>query len=159
MASHRRTLAAAAATILAAVSLYPIFIGALWFWAGVGAVCAVAVAGTLTRLRRLPLVACLAAEVAALLLYLNVAFESARSLYHVIPTPTSLRWLWDLAGQGFAQAAKYAPPVPQLHGMLLLAAGGIGITATATDLIAVRLESAALAGLPLLLLLDRKSVV
>jgi hypothetical protein len=152
MGSHRRTLAAAAATILASVSLYPIFIGSLWFWAGVGAVTVVAVAGTLTRLRRLPLIAGAAGEVAGLLLYLNLAFESTRSLYHVLPTPTSLRYLWDLAADGFNQAARYAPPVPQLHGMLLLAAAGIGLTAAATDLIAVRLESAALAGLPLLLL-------
>ena len=36
--------------------------------------------------------------------------------------------------------------------MVLLAAGGIGIAALLTDLIAVRLGSAALAGLPLLLL-------
>ena len=36
--------------------------------------------------------------------------------------------------------------------MVLLAAAGIGITALLTDLIAVRLGSAALAGLPLLLL-------
>ncbi|HMD91120.1 MAG TPA: DUF3488 and transglutaminase-like domain-containing protein [Trebonia sp.] len=150
--THRRTLAAALATILAAVSLYPIFYGWVWFWAGVGSVCTVAVAGTLTRLRRLPVIVCLAGGVAALLLYLNFAFENARSFYHLLPTPASLRALWDLAGLGFNQAAQYAPPVPELHGMLLLAAAGIGITATATDLIAVRLESAALAGLPLLLL-------
>ena len=114
--------------------------------------CAVAVAGTLTRLRRLPVIACLAGGVAALLLYLNLAFENARSLYHLLPTPASLRSLWDLAGTGFNEAAQYAPPVPELHGMVLLAAAGIGITALLTDLIAVRLESAALAGLPLLLL-------
>ena len=54
MASHRRTAAAAFAVILASVSLYPIFTGALWFWAGCGAVIVVALAGTATRLRRLP---------------------------------------------------------------------------------------------------------
>lgn len=150
--THRRTLAAALATILASVSLYPIFYGWAWFWAGVGSVLAVAVAGTLTRLRRLPVVVCLAGGVVVLLLYLNLAFENARSFYHLLPTPASLRSLWDLAGTGFSDAAKYAPPVPEHHGMVLLAAGGIGITALLTDLIAVRLESAALAGLPLLLL-------
>ncbi len=150
--THRRTLAAAGATVLASVSLYPVFLGWAWFWAGVGATLAVAVAGTLTRLRRLPVIACLAGGVAVLLLYLNFVFENARSLYHLLPTPTSLRWLWDLAGTGFDDAAKYAPPVPEHHGMVLLAAAGIGITALLTDLIAVRLESAALAGLPLLLL-------
>ena len=111
-----------------------------------------AVAGTLTRLRRLPVLACLAGGVAVLLLYLNFVFENARSLDHLLPTLTSLRWLWDLAGTGFDDAAKYAPPVPELPGMVLLAAAGIGIVAVLTDLIAVRLESAALAGLPLLLL-------
>jgi transglutaminase-like putative cysteine protease len=153
MASNRRTLAAAVATILVSVSLYPIFLGApLWFWDGVGAVLVVAAAGTLTRLRRLPVAACLAGGVAALLLYLNAVFSSATSFIGVVPTGTSLSQLWDLAGQGFTQAAQYAPPVPQFNGMLLLAVAGIGIVALLTDLIAVRLESAALAGLPLLLL-------
>jgi transglutaminase-like putative cysteine protease len=152
MASHRRTLAAAAATLLASLSLYPIFIGALWFWAGAGAVAVVAAAGTLTRLRRLPVAVCLAGGVLGLLLYLNLVFAGARSWGHMVPTISSLRALWHLAGQGFDQSAKYAPPVPQLHGLLLLAAAGIGITALLVDLVAVRLESAALAGLPLLLL-------
>src|SRR5215471_7996043 len=152
MASHRRTLAAAIATLLASVSLSPLFIGKLWFWAGAGAVAVAAAAGTLTRLRRLPVAVCLAGGVLGLLLYLNLVFASARSWGHVVPTFSSLRALWHLAGQGFDQAARYAPPVPQLHGLLLLAAAGIGITALLTDLIAVRLENAALAGLPLLLL-------
>jgi len=152
MGSHRRTIAAAVATILASVSLYPIFIGVQWFWAGVGSVLVVALAGTLTRLRRLPVAVCLAGGLVALVLYLNLGFENAASRYHLIPTPNSLRLLWDLAGQGFNQSAKYAPPVPELSGMVLLAAGGIGLTALLTDLIAVRLENAAMAGLPLLLL-------
>ena len=152
MGSHRRTIAAAIAVILASVSLYPIFIGTQWFWAGVGAVFAVAIAGTLTRLRRLPYAICMAGELVGLTLYLNLAFESARSKYHLIPTPTSLARLWDLAGAGFRESARYAPPVPELPGMVLLAAAGIGLTAVLTDLIAVRLENAALAGLPLLLL-------
>src|SRR5215468_799016 len=152
MASPRRTLAAAVATVAASVSLYPLFIGKLWFWAGAGAVAVVAATGTLTRLRRLPVAVCLAGGVLGLLLYLNLVFSGARSWGHVLPTFSSLRALWHLAGQGFDQASKYAPPVPQLHGLLLLAAAGIGITALLTDLIAVRLESAALAGLPLLLL-------
>jgi transglutaminase-like putative cysteine protease len=152
MASNRRTLAAAAATVLASVSLYPIFMGALWFWAGAGAVAAVALAGTLTRRRRLPVAVCLAGGVLGLLLYLNVVFAGARSWGHLVPTFSSLNALWHLAGQGFDEAGKYAPPVPQLHGMVLLGAAGIGITALLVDLVAVRLESAALAGLPLLLL-------
>ncbi len=152
MGSNRRTVAAAAAAILASLSLYPIFYGFAWFWAGVAAVLVVALAGTLTRLRRLPVAVCLAGGLAALLLDLNVGFESDHSLYRVLPTPTSLRMLWDLVGLGFQESAKYAPPVPELPPMLFLATAGIGLTALLTDLIAVRLERAALAGLPMLLL-------
>ncbi|HTR93942.1 MAG TPA: transglutaminaseTgpA domain-containing protein [Trebonia sp.] len=152
MASHRRTLAAAVAVVLASLSLYPIYIGTGWFFAGIGSAIVVALAGTLARLRRLPVVADLAIGVLALLLYLNVTFSNARSYLHLLPTPASLAALWHIAGQGFNEAAKYAPPVPELRGMVLLAAAGIGIAALLTDLIAVRLGSAALAGLPLLLL-------
>jgi transglutaminase-like putative cysteine protease len=152
MASNRRTAAAAIAVILASLSLYPIFTGVLWFWAGCASVIVVALAGTVSRLRRLPVVVTLAIGVAALLLYLNFAFANGRSLFHLLPTPGSLAALGDLAGQGFNEASKYAPPVPELRGMVLLAAAGVGIAALLTDLIAVRLGSAALAGLPLLLL-------
>jgi transglutaminase-like putative cysteine protease len=152
MASHRRTAAAAVAVLLASLSLYPIFIGAGWFFAGLGSIIVVALTGTATRLRRLPVPLTAAAVAATLLLYLNLTFSNARSLYRLLPTPASLHDLWHVAGQGFTEAGKYAPPVPELRGMVLLAAAGIGITALLTDLIAVRLGSAALAGLPLLLL-------
>lgn len=109
MGSHKRTLAAAAATMLASLSLYPIFFGMAWFWAGVGATLMVALTGTLTRLRRLPILACLAGSLIGLVLYLNAGFESARSWYHLLPTPNSVRLLWDLAGTGFHQSAEYAP--------------------------------------------------
>jgi transglutaminase-like putative cysteine protease len=152
MASNRRTAAAALAVVLASLSLYPVFTGTAWFWVGCGSVAVMALTGTATRLRRLPVAVVLMAGLVALLLYLNLAFSNARSLYHLLPTPASLAALWHIAGQGFSEASRYAPPVPGLRGMLLLAAAGIGITALLTDLIAVRLGSAALAGLPLLLL-------
>jgi transglutaminase-like putative cysteine protease len=152
MASHRRTLAAALATAAASISLYPIFTGGLWFFAGLGSIVVVAMAGTATRWRRLPPAVGLAGGLVALLLYLNFAFANGRSYLHLLPTPASTRALWDLTSQGFSEAAKYAPPVPEFRGILLLAAGGIGFAALLTDWIAVRLGSAALAGLPLLLL-------
>ena len=152
MSSHRRTLAAAVASAAASVSLYPIFTGGVWFLAGLGAIVVVAAAGTATRWRRLPEPVCLAAGLVALLLYLNLVFAHSRSLLHLLPTPASARLLAHLVDQGFADAGKYAPPVPELAPMVLLAAGGIGIAALLTDWMAVRLGSAALAGLPLLLL-------
>jgi hypothetical protein len=138
--------------ILASVSLYPFFGGMAWFWIGSGVVLAVALAGLATRLRPLPVPVSFLLGLLALLLYLNLVFANAKSLLHLLPTPASLVALWDTAGQGFTEASRYAPPVPELRGMLLLAVAGIGISALFTDLIAVRLGSAALAGLPLLLL-------
>jgi transglutaminase-like putative cysteine protease len=152
MTSHRRTLAAAVASAAASVSLYPIFTGGLWFLAGVGAIAVVAAVGTATRWRRLPEPVCLLGGLVALLLYLNLVFANSRSLWHLLPTPASARLLGHLVSQGFVEAGKYAPPVPELTPMVLLAAGGIGIAALLTDWMAVRLGSAALAGLPLLLL-------
>ena len=154
MASHRRTVAAACAVILASISLYPIFIGTALVlgrvrrrsssWRS---------AGTATRLRRLPVAGrrCSRRRRAAPLPQPRVRRTPGRCTT-CCPRPASLAALWHTAGQGFSEASQYAPPVPELRGMVLLAAAGIGIAALLTDLIAVRLGSAALAGLPLLLL-------
>ncbi|HTQ93409.1 MAG TPA: DUF3488 and transglutaminase-like domain-containing protein [Streptosporangiaceae bacterium] len=148
----RMTVATAVACVLTSTVLLPLFLSIQWFVIGAGAVMAVAATGALTRLRTLPVSACLAASLAGLLLYLNLIFEVRHSLLLVIPTPTSLSRLWHLAGTGVHDANRYAPPAPSLPGLLLLAAAGVGITAVLADLIAVRLRSVALAGLPLLVL-------
>jgi transglutaminase-like putative cysteine protease len=150
--SYRLTLAAAAATILASTALYSLFAGQSWFWAGVGATVVVAGTGALTRLRPLPVIVCLAASLAALLLYLNLVFAASRSWLGVIPTTSSLGYLRDVASQGTVDADRLSPPVPVTPGLLLLAAGGIGLAAVATDMLGVRLRGSAVAGLPLLAL-------
>jgi hypothetical protein len=148
----RLTVTAAVAVVLASIDLYPLFTNSAWFVASIGAVAAVAATGALTRLRSLPVPACAAATIAGLLLYLNLVFEARHSLLFVIPAPASVSRLWHLAGTGLYYANKDGSPAPNLPGLLLLAAAGVGITAVLTDLIAVRLRSAALAGLPLLVL-------
>jgi transglutaminase-like putative cysteine protease len=150
--NRRMTLTVAFACALASTVLYPLFIGSTWFYAGLGAIITVAAFGALSRLRALPVVVCLIISVAGLLLYLNLVFEARHSWLLIIPTPGSLSRLWDLVGRGFTDSRRYAPPAPELAGLVLLAAGGIGIAAMLTDLIAVRLRSTALAGLPLLVL-------
>jgi transglutaminase-like putative cysteine protease len=159
VSSHRLTVAAAIAAVLAGTSLYPLFMGTTWFWAGLGATITVAGVGTLTRLRRLPVVVCLAATVLGLTLYLNLVFEAGHSLGHVLPTLRSLDLLGRLARSGLDEAGKYAPPAPELPGIVLLGSGGIGIVALLTDLVAVRLRSVALAGIPLLLLITEPFAV
>ena len=148
----RMTVTTAVACALASTALLPLFSDSLWFAIAVGGVIVVAATGALTRLRPLPAPACLVAGVVALLLYLNLVFEARYSLLFVIPTPGSLTRLAELVGTGVSDSKRYAPPAPSLPGLLLLAAGGVGITAVLTDLIAVRLRSTALAGLPLLVL-------
>jgi len=150
--NQRMTLTAAVACVLVSTVLYPLFDDPQWFFAGLGAVAAVAASGALSRLRALPVAACLAISVLGLLLYLNLVFEARHCWLWVIPSPTSIARLWELAGTGMNDASKYAPPAPDVPGLVLLAAAGIGITAVLTDLIAVRLRSTALAGLPLLVL-------
>jgi transglutaminase-like putative cysteine protease len=150
--NSRMTATTAVACVLVSTVLLPLFADALWFVIGAGAVIAVAGTGALTRLRTLPVSVCLAAGLVGLLLYLNLIFEVRHSLLLVIPTPSSLSRLWHLAGTGLHDANRYAPPAPNRPGLLLLAVGGVGITAVLADLIAVRLRSTALAGLPLLVL-------
>jgi transglutaminase-like putative cysteine protease len=156
---YRQTIAAAIAALAAAVSLYPLFLGVTWFWAGAGAVVTVALAGILTRLRRLPVVACLTISLLCLVWYLNLAFEAGHSLGYIVPTLSSLRHLGQLARTGMNESSQYAPPAPGLPGILLLGAGGIGIVALLVDFMAVRLRNAALAGAPLLLLVTEPFAV
>jgi transglutaminase-like putative cysteine protease len=150
--NRRLTLTAAAATVLASVSLYSLITRLGWFWAGVGAVIVAAAVGALTRLRTLPVIVCLLASVAGLLLYLNALFAGPESLFRLIPTPGSIHHLILLADRAYTETSKFAPPIPETPGIVLLAASGIGIVAIATDLLAVRLRRPALAGLPLLVL-------
>ena len=149
---RKMTVTAAAACVLASTTLLPLFTSPLWFAASAGAVIVVASTGTVTRLRPLPAWACLAAGVASLLLYLNLVFAARYSLLFVIPTPSSVARLRDLVDAGLHDRTKYTPPVPNVPGLLLPAVAGVGMTAVLTDLIAVRLRAAALAGLPLLAL-------
>jgi transglutaminase-like putative cysteine protease len=151
-ADRRMTVTVAIACVLTSTVLYPLFDSGQWFFLGIGAVLAVAASGTLSRLRTLPVAVCLAISLLGLLLYLNLAFEARYSLLRVIPTPTSIIRLLDLVGTGMTDASRYAPPAYYRPDLVLLAAGGIGLTAVMADLIAVRLGSTALAGLPLLVL-------
>jgi hypothetical protein len=153
--NHRFTVTAALASAAASTALVPLMSGGKWFWGGIGAIIIVALVGTATRaraLRALPAAVCLLCALAALVLYLNVVFSSKSSFLGFIPTGASLTALWRSAVQGLSDTQKYAPPVPPIVPLQLLAAAGIGLAASVTDLIAVRLRRCALAGLPLLVL-------
>jgi transglutaminase-like putative cysteine protease len=148
----RLTIVAAVATLLSSIGLYPLFEGTGWAWSGLGAILAVAAAGTLSRRFRLPAAAGPGVALAALLLYVTVRYASGQALLGIVPTPGSLTRLGQLVGDGWGAANRYAAPVPQGTGIELLATLGIGAVAVMVDLLAVRLRRAAPAGLPLLAL-------
>lgn len=143
--------AAAVASVVVLVSIVPLLVLPSWQARTGGLVLlAVVAASALTR-KLLPVLAGACTYLGALLLYLNLVFAAGQSYAWLIPAPDSMRELGRLAAAGYAEHV-YAPPVPGIHGMELVAAAGIGLVAVLTDLIAVRLRSPAVAGLPLLVL-------
>ncbi|WP_433325030.1 transglutaminase TgpA family protein [Spirillospora sp. CA-294931] len=146
----KMTIMAALATLAGSIGLYPLFSSASWFWHAVGAVVSVAVGGLVVRRFRVPSVISALGGLAALHLYLTVAFTSEEAVLGVIPTRTSLARLAELVGEGWDAANQYAAPVPLVPGISLMVAAGVGVVAVVVDLLAVRLRRAAPAGLPLL---------
>ena len=143
--------AAATATGLMLIAVMPLLAGSTWLGRIGGLVLVAAMAGSAVTRRILPALADAGAYLAALFLYLNLVFASAQSWAWIIPTGRSVRHLGNLASAGYAEHI-YAPPVPGVRGLELIAAAGVGVIAILTDLIAVRLRSPAVAGLPLLVL-------
>ena len=143
--------AAATATGLMLIAVMPLLAGPTWLGRIGGLVLVAAMAGSAVTRRILPALADAGAYLAAPFLYLNLAFASAQSWAWIIPTGRSVRHLGNLASAGYAEHI-YAPPVPGVRGLELIAAAGVGVIAILTDLIAVRLRSPAVAGLPLLVL-------
>jgi transglutaminase-like putative cysteine protease len=143
--------AAATATGLVLIAVMPLLAGSTWLERIGGVVLVGAMAGSAATRRILPALADAGAYLAALFLYLNLVFASAQSWAWIIPTARSVRHLSSLVSAGYAEHI-YAPPVPGVRGLELITAAGVGVIAILTDLIAVRLRSPAVAGLPLLVL-------
>jgi len=148
----RLTVAAAIATVLASIALYPLLAGGTWFWGGIGVAIVVAAVGAATRRRAIPAILCLLAALGAELLYLNAVFAGRQSWAGLVPTGASLHRLQVLLHQAMQETHKYAPPVPPRPGITMLTVAGIGLVAVLTDVLAVRLHRPAIAGLPLLVL-------
>ncbi|WP_433509915.1 transglutaminaseTgpA domain-containing protein [Nonomuraea sp. CA-143628] len=148
----RLSIASAVATFCAAVLLYPLFQGGSWFWGSLGAVLAVMCGGLVSGRLSLPAWAAALVNVAALWIYLTMAFASDKAWAWVVPTKGSVVELAKLLGTGWADIQRFAAPVPATEGIALLTTGGVGLIALVVDLFAARLRRAALAGLPMLAL-------
>jgi transglutaminase-like putative cysteine protease len=143
--------AAVTGSVLALVAVVPMFLAPSWVLRVIAVVIVAIPAAGQLRQRMLQALGGLITYLATLLIYLNLAFAARLSFAAVIPSRASVAYLWSIAGNGL-NARSLAPPVPGSPGLVLLAAGGIGLIAVATDLLAVRLRSPAMAGLPLLAL-------
>ena len=141
--------AAVGASILAVIACVPFLAASSPYLKATGAGLILLCAASASGLRPLRVVAGLVTYLAALLIYLNVLHAAAQSFLYIIPTPHSVHHLAKLVGDG-SSAGRFAPPVPGHQGVILLAAGSIGLVAIAVDFLAVRLHRPAIAGLPLL---------
>jgi transglutaminase-like putative cysteine protease len=142
---------ATGATVLALVACMPLLTARSWYLKAAGALIIVCCALSGTRLRAFRPIADVVTYLAALLLYLNLILSGKQSWAKLVPTSKSLHHLTTLAHSGMG-LAKFAPPVTGTRGVILLAAASIGLVAIVVDVIAVRLNRPAIAGLPLLVL-------
>ncbi|MBB6343992.1 transglutaminase-like putative cysteine protease [Nonomuraea muscovyensis] len=148
----RLSVAAAAATMSAAILLYALFDAASWFWGSAGAVLAVLAASLLSGRLSLPAWAAPPVALVALWVYLTASYASQEAWAYVVPTKGSVVELARLVAAAWTDIQRFAAPVPANEGISLLTAGGVGLIAVLVDLFAVRLRRAALAGLPMLAL-------
>lgn len=153
------TLAAGVAVALAMSALFPIYQGHAWLASSGGSVLAVVVTGLLARRLGVPRSLQPLLSLAVLSAYLLLVFTGDTLSSGVVPTPET----WDALQAFWTQAqnniSHYGPPVPTSRGLVLLTATGVGAVALVVDLVAVVLDRAALAGLPLLVLLAVPSAV
>jgi len=141
--------AAIGATALAALASVPMLLAQSPYLKVAGVALIAACGASVSGLRPLRALASLATYLAALLLYLNVLHAAAQSFIGIVPTPASMHRLAVLVRAG-TSAAQYQPPVTARPGVVLVAAGSIGLAAVVVDFLAVRLHRPAVAGLPLL---------
>ena len=153
------TLAAGLAVALSTAALLPLFQGGAWFYRVEGVILVVVLAGLVSRRTGLPTALQPLLLLAAVGYYVCAVFASATFSHDVLPTAHTFDVLDALVRAGRADIQEFAPPVPAHEGMVLLAVAGVGGVAILVDLVAVVLDRAAVAGLPLLLLFAVPSAV
>ena len=148
----RMPAAAALATGLSAICLADVFLTGDWFLPVMFAAL-VAVAGN-ELARRLSAPRALVPMIGLLVLscYLVGRYAHDEALLWILPDPSALDRLAELARQGNEDIGRFAAPISVAPGVELLAVGGVGLVALAVDTLAVTMRRAALAGLPLLAL-------
>ncbi len=139
------------ASVVVLIAVVPLLLRPNWAALVIGLVIVAVTAASATGKRWPRGLAVVALYLAALLIYLNVAFAASRSYGHVLPSQASVDYLGHLVRTAFA-SFRGSPPVPDTRAVSLVGAAGVGLVAALVDLLAVRLQRPAIAGLPLLVL-------
>ncbi len=147
----RVTVFAGLATLLAAMSLTPVFQGSAWFWPTFGTL--LLVGGIGIGLRRRPNASwlVLVVQLAVVTVWLTWLYAD-NAVGGLLPGPGALRDFGDLLSTGAQDARDYGTPVPMSRGLELMTVLGTSAVAIVVDALAATYRRAALAGLPLLAL-------
>ena len=150
--SVRMPLAAAFATITAAICLGPVFLTGAWFFPTVFAVVAVGIGAEVARRMSASRTTVPLGGLVGLLLYLLLRYAHDEALLGFLPWTGSIDRLGELASSGRTDINQYAAPIGVSPGIELITVAGVGLIALLVDTLAVTFRRAALAGLPLLVL-------
>ena len=146
------TSAAALATALGALALWPLFDTWTWLPPTLACVAAVFALGALSRALRWPAFVTPIVQGVGVVVVTSLVLVRGHLWAGVVPTGETVDDLRTLLHEGLDQAAAYAAPVPVVPGLVALSMMGLGLVAIFIDVTAVTLRSPAVAGLPLLVL-------
>jgi hypothetical protein len=141
-----------AASTVVLIGVVPLLLWPGWRAQVVGLALVAATAASATGNRLLRGFAVLALYLAALLIYLNLVFATGLSYGHVIASHASINQLGRLIESAISQIQHAPPPLTDTSAVSLIGAAGIGLVSVMVDLLAVRMQRPAIAGLPLLAL-------
>ncbi|MGW1011030.1 transglutaminase TgpA family protein [Streptomyces termitum] len=148
----RLTLAAWAASLMAAGALLPLVRPATWIFTAGFLLVLQSATGLLGR--RVPLArpVTVAAQVAVDVVALTVVFAREQAILGFLPGPLVVQQVTELFRLGAEDVGTYAIPAPDTEGIRLMLVVGVLVIGLLVDVLAVTFRRAAPAGLPLLAL-------
>ncbi len=148
--SVRTALAAWLASVLAAMTVFPLVQGLGWFVDV--ALLAALTAGAGLAVRRLTTsgVVVVAVQLVVWVVAVTMIFLNRTAVLGVLPGPEAVASAQELLQQGLRVMQRSAAPVPATAGVVFVTAAGLSLVALAVDVLAVTVRRPAVAGLPLL---------
>ena len=146
------TAVGALAVLLSALCLIPLFKNLTWLAPTMIMIAVIALIGAVTRGLGMPIPFVPLAQALSLLLTVTTMYAAPQAWARIVPTTPAWDVLRGLLKQGLQDAQTFAAPVTPYPGLILLAVGGVGLVALATDTLFVSVRAPVLAGLPLLAL-------